>query len=241
MQIADLIPPHAPDIERAVIGAMLLDAKAIEKAVELTDETVFYNPVHSMIFEAIRKLYGRGERVDMLTVAELLREQKRLDAVGGEATLAGLSGETRSTANIQYHCAILVDKAQKRRAMLCAQQLLRKAAADDGDATELLVSTEKEIECIIAVSRQKMHQPMTDVIPAAYRLIEERANSQTGLTGITTGFPRLNKYTSGWQKSDLIFIAALPSCGKTTIGMNCVVAAARTGHTVGIFSIFFPR
>jgi replicative DNA helicase len=229
--------PNSSDLERAVLGAMLLDATAVEKAVELIDETTFYRPQHAMVFKAIHHLFMQGSRIDLLIVEEMLKEQKHLDDIGGEPFLLGLQGETRSTANVRYHCELLIDKAQKRRAILLGKQLIHQAESEDDYAVDLLMAAGQEIEKIIATSKTKTYQPLANIVPGSYRLIEQRANSKTGLTGITTGFARLNKYTSGWQKDDLIIIAAPPSAGKTSIALNHAVAAAKAGSAVGILSL----
>ena len=114
--MTDRTPPQAPDIERAVLGAMLIDRKAVGRAIELLgDETVFYKPVHQVLFRALTDLYDRNIPIDQLTVAEHLKQQGHLDSVGGETTIAALMNETVSAANIEYHCQVLKEKARYRK------------------------------------------------------------------------------------------------------------------------------
>jgi len=229
--------PHANEVERAVLGAMLLEMKAVEMATELVNETMFYKPEHAAIFDAARNLYLKNVRPDQLSVSDYLRTQHKLEMVGGELFIAGIAAETRSTANVRHHCTILTDKAQKRRAILLARQVERLAMSDDADASTMLMNAGQEIERIMAVTKGTTFEPLANIIPRSYQRIEERANSKSGLTGITTGFAWLNKYTGGWQDTDLVLIAALPSCGKTTLGLNCAVAAGKAGHATGVFSL----
>jgi len=233
----DRIPPQAPDIERAVIGAMLIDIDAIGLAIELITEDYFYKPEHAMIFRAITDLYDDHVPVDQLTVADQLKRRGHLDMVGGEATLSSLISETASAANIRYHCRILKEKTLLRKLITVATSYRNKCFDDTSNPTSLLDGLEQDVMNLSEMRHTKSYQSMEEMVHHAHAEIERKSQAGDGVTGIDTGFTKLNRMTAGWQPSDLIILAGRPSMGKTALGLDIAKIAASNNIPVGIFSL----
>ena len=235
----DRDPPQSPDIERAVLGAMLLETQAIGSAIEMIsgDEGCFYKPAHSLIFRAITDLYDEGIPVDQLTVTEFLKERGQLESAGGEVTIATLSGETKSAANIRYHCQILKEKAMLRRIISMTSSVRSKCFEDSAIPVEILNNLEENIMNISDLRGTKDYQDIKKTVRSAFDEIQRRAETKEGVTGVRTGYTRLDKLTLGWQKSDFIILAGRPSMGKTALALEFAKNAASAGIPVGLFSL----
>lgn len=209
-----LIPPQAPDVERSVLGAMLIDRDAAPKALEVLPESdAFYVPKHKKIFDAICELFRRGEPIDIITVVDQLRRTEDLDTVE-EFYVIDLSREVTSSGNIQHHARILVQKAVLRQLISVLRSSVAEAFTPGAEVFDLLEKTEQEI---FAITETQVRRPArrfktltNDVITNWDALMQRK----TDVTGIPSGFADLDKLTGGWQKSDLIIIAARPSMGK---------------------------
>ncbi len=234
----DRVPPFAPDIERAVLGAMLIDNRAIGDAVELIrDSSFFYEPGYGMIFRAITDLFDVNAPVDQLTVSEQLKRKGQLDMVGGEETISALIAETTSSANIRYHCSILKEKTLLRRLISLTTSIRNTSYEDAADATRILEQLEQGIIDIAEMRHAKPYQAIEETVKEAHDEIVRKAEAGDGLTGVDSGYSRLNKLTAGWQPSDLVIIAGRPSMGKTAFGLDLAKNAAKKGIPVGIFSL----
>jgi len=231
------VPPQAPDIERAVLGAMLFEKDAIGTAIELINDDYFYKPDNAMIFRAITDLYDDNLPVDQFTVSERLKQRGQLDKVGGEATIAALIAETASAANIRYHCQILSEKTLLRKLITVTTSYRNKCFEDSADSAVILNNLEKGIMDLLEMRKTQSYVELSKTVHAAHEEIVRKAEVGDGVTGIDTGFERLNKLTSGWQSSDYIIIAGRPSMGKTALGLDIAKNSARNNIPVGIFSL----
>lgn len=232
-------PPQATEIERAVLGAMLLEKEAIGIAVEVIgkDEDCFYKPAHAAIFRVITDLYDQNFPVDLLTVTERLRQRGVLDQVGGDATLSAIAQETSSAANIRYHCLILRDKAFLRKMISLATSIRSLCYDDTAEPSAILENLESNISDLSNLRLSKGYVSLHDTVYQAYREIGRKLETKDGLTGVDTGYGQVNKITGGWQPSDLIIVAGRPSMGKTAFALDLAKNAAAKGIPVGIFSL----
>ena len=231
------MPPQAVEIEQAVLGAMMLEQRAIVHAVEILDPSCFYNTTHSQIFEAIMSLFERGVAVDQLTLAKELKRRDQLYDVGGAVYLAKLAAKVATTANSDIHARIVLEKALSRRLIETASDIIEQAYKGSEDMLELIDSAEKRLFAIgenwIGGGIESLETVMGDVLEQI-----ERAHSKaSAVSGIDTGFVDLNECTSGLQKGDLIVLAACPGVGKTALALTLVRnAAVDAGIGVLIFS-----
>lgn len=231
--------PQSPDIERAVLGAMLFDKEAIGSAIEVLsrERNCFYRPANSLIFRAITDLYDEGLPVDILSISELLRKRGQLDAVGGDATLASISADTSSSANIRYHCGILNEKAMLRDLINVTISIQTKCFQESADPIEILNKLEEQILNLSLLRTTRDYQNIKDAVHEAFLEIKKRSETEGGVTGVTSGFDRLDRLTSGWQNSDFIILAGRPSMGKTALGLDFAKNAAQKGVPTAIFSL----
>ena len=234
-QAIDNLTSH--DIERAILGAMLIDQDAIGVALEeKVDETYFFEASHSLIFRAIKSLYLEDNPVDQLTVSENLRKNKCLDLVGGEMTIGGLVSDTVSAANIKYHITILADKLLKRRLAMIGTTT-KSDAESTLDGQVVLDKLENEI---IKLQEEKPSGSMvkiSDSIGLAVEHLAKLATTTGFVSGVETGFPKINMYTGGWQAGNMIVIAGRPAQGKSALSVTLAVNAAKAGVGVAFFSL----
>ncbi len=222
------------ELERNVLCSMMIDALCVDDVLSRLDTDCFAKPQNEAIFRAIQHLNARGVYISELSIIEHLSSTNQLDSVGGEEYVLKVSAETMSSANVRHYCEKLIEYAQRRKLYYYAKDIVRKIEENDAD---VLKEAGAGIERILATRTTSQYLGLDDVIPQSYQAIQERANSKDGLTGVQTGFPRLNRFIGGWQKSDLIIVAARPSLGKTTLAMNFAISAARAGRSIGIISM----
>lgn len=220
------LPPQAIDLEEAILGALMLEKNALSKVVEFLQIEHFYKEQHKDIYQAIRDLFKAGTAVDMRTVVMQLRESGKLEAVGGAFVVAELTSKVSSAANIEYHARLVVELAIKRKLIEVASQIHHDAYEDTTDVFDLLDQTEQSIFEISDSNLRKNYDNMASLMKQAYQEIKEKKEHKDGLTGVPTGFSDLDRLTSGWQKSDLIIIAARPGMGKTAFVVSALRNAA---------------
>jgi replicative DNA helicase len=232
------MPPQAVEVEQAVLGAMIIDARAIGRAIETLDDGCFYHGPHAVIYRAIIALYERGEAVDQLTLGEELKRRGQLEAAGGLVYLAKLAAEVATGANIEYHARIVLEKALGRRLIEAAAEVSTAAYAGSRDVQELIDWTEQRIFGLSERGLRSGFEPLETVMSATFEQIE-RAHTRVSLvSGVDTGFAELNERTSGLQASDLVILAARPSVGKTALALTIARNAAMEARVgVGIFSL----
>jgi replicative DNA helicase len=237
-QRIERMPPQAVAVEQAVLGAMMIEQRAIGRAFEFLDESCFYHGQHARIFNAILSLYERGEAVDQLTLSEELKRRDQLDAVGGVVYLAKLSTEVATAANIDFHAKIVLEKALSRKLIEISSDVIEKAYEGGEDVQELIDRTEQRIFSLSENQISDGFEPLETVMGDALEQIESAHNRVSTVSGVETGFTELNEQTSGFQKSDLIIIAARPSVGKTALALTLARnAAVLAGVGVAIFSL----
>jgi replicative DNA helicase len=229
-------PPQSSELERAVLGAMLISKEAIDITIEVIDGSCFYKPQHQSIYNVIMDLHSKDIPVDPLIVIERLKDKGELDLVGGEATVFGIVQEISSAANVRYHCMKLKEKSKKRKLIALGTSIRESGYDESTESEESITSLMAELQNFIDDSEEKPYYHLNDLLSPAYNKIQERMDKQ-GLGGIDTGFKRLNKLTGGWGNGNLIVIAAKTSQGKTSMALNFALTAAKKECPVGIFSM----
>lgn len=232
------LPPQALDLEEAVLGALMLEKNALTTVIEFLKPEHFYSEIHKEIYTAIIQLFSNTEPVDMRTVVAQLRKNGKLDIVGGAYYIAELTSKVSSAANIEYHARIVIEMAIKRELIRIASEIHHDAYEDTTDVFELLDKTEQSIFKISDANLRKNYDSMRELMKMAIKEIQERKNHKDGLTGVASGFSKLDRLTSGWQKSDLVIIAARPGMGKTAFVVSALRnAAVEFEVPVAIFSL----
>ncbi|MFT6004055.1 MAG: replicative DNA helicase, partial [Bacteroidia bacterium] len=232
------LQPQARDLEEAVLGALMLEKHAPEKVASYLKAEAFYVDAHQLIYGAIISLFTLGHPVDILTVTEQLRKDGTLESAGGAYYITSLTNKISSAANIEYHAHIVIQKSIQRQLITVAGEIGEKAFEETSDAFELLDQSEKQLFEIKNSTMTKNYDEVSDLIAKAIKDIEESTADGEGLTGIPTGFTELDRMTSGWQKSDLIILAARPGMGKTAFVLSMARnAAVLANKSVAIFSL----
>jgi len=232
------IPPQSVEVEQAVLGAMLLDKEAIGKAVEIIDKDSFYRDDHRKIFSAIVDLYDKNQPVDIITVSDELARRKELDNLGGRVYLLELTEKIATTANIEYHSNIVLEKATLRRLIDTSTQIVSQCYDATLEVDDLLDRAEQGI---FGISEKRIKEgfiSIGDLLPHTFEAIEEYQKKGGMVTGISTGFFELDTLTGGLQNSDLIVVASRPSMGKTAFCLSVAEhVAIEEKVPVGIYSL----
>lgn len=232
------MPPHSVDAERSVLGSMLLDANALELALEQLRPEDFYLPAHETIFSCMRDIRNAGGTVDLVTLANELERHGKLDMAGGAAGLSELLGFVPTAANVQEYIGIVEEKSVRRQLIRAGGDIARDGMNDEAGLEKVLNDAERRIYDISMRKSEDSLVPVEEIVPGAFAEIGELMNLRGKLTGVDTGFIDLNRMTGGFQKSDLIIVAARPAMGKTAFALNIAQhAALHDGRTVVIFSL----
>lgn len=232
------MPPQAVEVEQAVLGAMMLEQRAVGRAFEILDESCFYHGPHARIFEAIHALFEQGTAVDQLTLTEELKRRGQLDDVGGVVYLAKLASEVATTANIHFHAQIVLERALSRKLIETASGIVEQAYAADEDVQTLIDKAEQQLFMLSENQIGEGFEPLDKVMSDAFEHIERIHAQADAVLGVATGFANLNELTSGFQKGDLVILAARPSVGKTALALTLARhAAVEAGVGVAIFSL----
>jgi len=213
------LPPQAISLEEAVIGAMLIDEKGVDEVIEILIPEVFYKKSHQLIFESIERLFKNSEPIDLLTVSADLKKSKTLKNVGGEFYLIELSQKVSSSAHIEHHARIIQQKFIQRKLIQISNEVIQKAYDESTDVLDLLDQAESKLYDVTQGHLKKSSVSAEDLVREAKRKIEEIAKLK-GLSGVPSGFDKLDSITSGWQPSDLIIIASRPGMGKTALSLS---------------------
>ena len=232
------IPPQALDLEEAVLGAMMLENDRLAEVIEVLKPEVFYKESHQIIFSAIQRLFGQNEPVDILTVTEELRKSGELDIAGGPYFITMLTNRIASTANIEFHSRIILQKFIQRELIRVSSGIIKDAYEDTTDVFDLLDKAENGLFSISEGSIGKSYMDMQSIITEAIKEIAAGRNQEGKLRGVGSGFTELDRITSGWQKSDLIIIASRPGMGKTAFALTMARnAAIDFKKPVAVFSL----
>jgi len=213
------LPPQAIDLEEVVLGAMMIDKKGVDEVIDILHSGVFYKEAHQHIFEAIHTLFEKSEPVDLLTVSARLKKEKKLDIIGGEFYLIQLTQKVSSSAHIEFHARIILQKYIQRSLIKISNEIIEDSYNESTDVFDLLDNAEAKLYEITQGNIKRSSESAQNLVIQAKKKIEEIANKE-GLSGIPSGFPKLDKLTSGWQPSDLIIIAARPGMGKTAFALS---------------------
>lgn len=233
----DRVPPHNLEAEQAVLGAILLESDALVAAAEHIGPEDFYRAAHQRIFEAMVQLSEEAEPVDLVTLSTRLKDQGLLEEVGGIGYLTELANSVPTAANVAYYAQIIEEKSLLRRLIRTATQIASSGYTAGEDVRELISDAERRI-LEISGRRGEGFVSIRDVLMDVFERVEFLYNHKGGITGIPSGFPDLDKLTSGFQKSDLIIVAARPSVGKTAFALNIAQnVGVRAKETVAIFSL----
>ncbi len=232
------LPPQVIELEESVLGAIMLDKEAINTVVEIIQPDSFYKDAHLTIFKAMLSLYQKSEPIDLLTVTQELRELGTLDIVGGAYYITQLTTRLTSAANVEFHARIIQEKYIQRQLIKIANETIRNAYEDTNDVFELLDSTEKSMFELTNGLMNKQNRSIADLLTQSIKELEKVKENPNDLSGVPTGFTELDRMTSGFQKSNLIIIAARPGMGKTAF----VLSLARNmgvdfGRAVAVFSL----
>lgn len=232
------LPPQAIDLEEAVLGALMLEKDALTAVVDILKPESFYKDAHKEIYQSILDLFNAGEPIDLLTVSNQLRKNGKLEVVGGAFFITELTSKVSSAANIEYHARIITEQAIKREMIQVASEIQKDAFEETTDVFELLDKMEQSLFEISESNIRKNYTDMRSIMREAITELENKKGQKDGLTGVPSGFTALDRVTSGWQKSDLIIIAARPAMGKTAFVLS-VLRNAAVDHSrpVAIFSL----
>ena len=239
-EVEGRVPPQALEIEQQVLGAMLLEREAIARVIEVLQEDDFRAGYHAKIYRALLSLFDRSEPADIITLAEELRRRGELEVVGGEVYLAGLTMTVTSAANVEYHAKIVLEKALMRNLGTASGSICSRTYSPEEDAFDLLDEAEQAIFKISEMRLKKGFVSMHKSVHDTLAMLESIHGKHSGVTGVPSGFLKLDNLTAGWQNSDLIIVAGRPSSGKTAFALS--VARNASMHQekptgVGIFSL----
>ena len=232
------LPPNDVQIEEVVLGELMLEKDAYMNVSDLLVPESFYDPVNQKIYEAIQTLGLNQRPIDMLTVTEQLRQNGTLDEVGGVLHITELTSRVYSAANVEYHAKIIANKYLARRLITFASTIEGEAFDESNDVDELMQRAEGQL---FEISQTQLKRDVTQIDPVLNLAIEQiqlAAHTETGLSGLKTGYTQLDKMTSGWQNSDLIIIAARPAMGKTAFVLSMAKNMAIDYNTpIAIFTL----
>ncbi len=214
------LQPQALEIEKAVLGALMIDKDAYAIVCEILRPESFYEPRNQMVYTAIRDLSMDEKPVDMLTVADQLAKSGKLEQVGGPGYIAELSSGVATSANIEYHANIIAQKSLARQLISFASAIQTKAFDETIDVEDLMQEAEGSLFELSQHNMKKDYTAIDPVIAQAVKGIQDAAKNTDGLTGVSTGYFKLDDITSGWQASDLVIIAGRPAMGKTSFALS---------------------
>ena len=207
------LPPQALDLEEAVLGAMMIDKKGVDEVIDILQPDAFYKEGHKHIFEAIVQLFTDTQPIDLLTVSAQLKRNAKLDLAGGDFYLIQLTQKITSSAHIEFHSRIILQKFIQRSLIKISSEIIEESYDETTDVFDLLDKAESKLYEVTQGNIKRSSETAQSLVIQAKKRIEEIAGKE-GLSGIATGFHKLDKITSGWQPSDLVIIAARPGMGK---------------------------
>lgn len=241
VKLGGKIVPQVPDVEEAVLGAMMLDKDALNTVSEVLRSECFYREENQKVFEAIMDLFSEGKAIDVLTVAARLKEKNDFQFIGGARLLARLTSRVSSAAHVEMHSRIVLEAFIKREIIVHSTQAVRDAYEDQTDVFDLLDRTETAIFRIAEKNIGKNAVDMKSLVRISIENLKLKKGITDGITGIPSGLIDLDRATGGWQNSDLVILAARPGMGKTafvlTVARNAAVSFKKS---VAIFSLEMP-
>ena len=231
------VPPHATDVEEAVLGAMMVSSDSVDQVMDLLKPEAFYDPKNKAVFEAMLDLFNERSPIDMLTVIERLRQRQNLEEIGGPGRIASLTQKVGTGANVEYYVRILQQKAIQRNLIEASYGILKDAFDPSVPVDDLVSGAQDSVYNAIGGNLKNPYKHVSEVINASMERIEKSQKS-TGITGVHSGFHKVDQFTMGWQPGNLIILGARPSVGKTAFALNLARnAAVEFNEPVAFFSL----
>ena len=236
--LAQRLPPQSLEAEVSVLGGILLENEALSRVLEVLGEGDFYREAHRKIFSAILELFERNEPADLITLSEVLKKRAAFEEVGGIEYLNSLVNSVPTAANISYYAKIIKEKSILRKLINRATEIVSQGYGDAGNVDDFLDRAEHSIFEISEDRVRPSFYPIKEIIKSSFKTIEKLYEKRQLITGVPTGFTRLDELTSGLQPSDLIIVAGRPSMGKTAFALNIAQhAAIEAGVPAAVFSL----
>src|SRR6476660_5245820 len=220
------VPPQAKDLEEAVLGAIMLEKSAFDTVVEILKPECFYVEANQRIFRSMQGLQQKNLPIDLLTVVEELKFREELDLVGGPYYVTRLTNSVVSSANIEAHARIILQKFIQRELIRISGEIIGDAYEDSTDVFDLLDESETKMFNITNNYLKSNYEDIGNALAKTINRIDELRTKTEDISGVTSGFPKLDRVTYGWQPTDLIILAARPSVGKTALALNLARNAA---------------
>jgi len=232
------VPPHNIEAEVATLGAVLLDPPALTRVVDYVRPEDFYRQANGRVFDAILKLWDRGESIDLITLTNELQSEGQLDRVGGAGYVSSLTTSVPTSANVEYYAQIVRQTSLRRRLITLAAEITESCFDDTIPTRQVIEEAERRIFELAETNQTKGFQPAKEVVKRTVAAIEKLYHNQDDYTGIPTGFHALDNMTSGFQNSEFIVIGARPSVGKTAFALSAA-ANMSVAHKipVGFFTL----
>ncbi|MBK9106952.1 MAG: replicative DNA helicase [Saprospiraceae bacterium] len=232
------IQPQANELEETVLGAIMLDKDAISIVLDILQPESFYKPAHQKIYQAMVKLFQSSQPIDTLTVREILHKTNQLEEVGGLSYILELANKVASSANLEYHARIVAQKFVQRELIRISTGIIQDSFEDSKDVFDLLDAAEQGLYDITDKYLRRGYESVGSLVRMAKHRLENMIHHESGISGVASGFPELDKITSGWQRSNLIIVAARPGMGKTAFTLSMGRNAAMDHNVpVALFSL----
>ncbi len=235
------IPPHSREAERAVIGAMIMDGRALDSAVERLHPEDFYDGMNVLMFRALTELYRSGVGTDLVTLQNKLESMEGDGTVSNPGYIADIINSVPTSANIKYYIDIVIDKSYRRKLIAVTEDISSKAFLQKESLEELLENVEKEIFDVTQQGTPEDIESMESITVRAIDSLEQAYKNKGKVTGLRTGFRELDYRTAGLQRTDFVLIAGRPSMGKTAFALNITDNVIRAGGRIAIFSLEMGR
>jgi replicative DNA helicase len=234
--LKDKVPPNNPEAEQATLGALLLDAEAVGTVIRYLRPDSFYSLQNQKIFQAILSLFNKGQRSDLITITEELRQTGLLEAAGGPSYIASLTDTVPTSANVEYYAKVVLENSMRRSLLAISHKIIAEAHDQATESRAVLENAQKHIFELTDANQTATFKTPKEIIPKAIEAIEKLYHTRDAFTGIPSGLIELDQMTSGFQKSELIIIGARPSVGKTALALTM---AAHTAIKEKIPTAFF--
>ena len=213
------LPPQAIDLEEVVLGAMMIDKKGVDEVIDILTPEAFYKESHQLIFQAIFSLFQKSEPIDLLTVSNQLKKDNNHERIGGDFYLISLTQKVSSSAHIEFHARIILQKFIQRSLIKISNEIITDSYDETKDVFDLLDNAESKLYDVTQGNIKKSSESAQSLVIQAKNKIESVSNKE-GLSGVSSGFSKIDKLTAGWQQSDLVIIAARPGMGKTALSLS---------------------
>lgn len=237
MTLLNKVQPQAVDLEKVVLGAILIEKEAIHNVSDLLKPDMFYHDHHQAIYNAMIQMQLAGEPIDIMTLCEYLKSQHLLEKAGGNHYVTTLTNYVVSSANIKKHAQIIVQKWMKREQIRISGVLMQGAYEDTTDPFEIQEQAERDLHDLWQSINHKEAQKIDSVVIRVLQRIEELRHRDSHLIGITSGYSSIDRITMGWQKTDLIIVAARPAVGKSAFTLSLAANAAFANYPIAFFSL----